>query len=128
MDLNSIQMIKDFITIIFTWPFVTIVAILCLRKPIVKLVNRLVDSEHGKAKIPGIEIELGKLTEKSKSAITDMEELNYLMAKSRLLELEITYKQFGLILSDSEKEEMNHHIEQFNQIIENHTCPTKVSS
>ncbi len=78
---------KEIIKILISWPTAVIVAVLVLRNPIKMLVERLIKSESGKAKIGPVEIELGKLAEEGKQAVQSLNRINYLMAESRLLEL-----------------------------------------
>lgn len=122
MDITNLQLAKDFIQAVCTWPFVAFISILSLRQPIIILVNRFVKSEQGKAKIGIIEIELGKLAEQGKGAIFEVQKLNHLMAQSRLLELEITKSSFGAIFTEEQNSRMNIHIDEINKFLKNNEC------
>lgn len=89
--------------LLLTWPVVAIIAIILLRKPIILMVNRLISGESGKAKIGPIEVELGKLAEDGRKAVNSLNEINYIIAKSRLLELEITKSHVSQSFSDEQQ-------------------------
>ncbi|HEC27839.1 MAG TPA: hypothetical protein ENI67_10625 [Gammaproteobacteria bacterium] len=106
------QEIKEILQILIAWPTTVIISVLVLRSPIQKLVERLIKSESGKAKVGPVEIELGKLAEEGKDAVQTLNKLNLLMGESRLLELEITEGNFGAVFSDEQRERMKQHIEE----------------
>jgi hypothetical protein len=105
--------------IIFSWPGVAIIAMLVLLSQIKNIIKRFIGSESGKAKVGPIEIELGKIAEQGQMAVNDLNRINYIMAESRRLELEITlgmtemYKSFGMtVLSQQQNDEMQKHISE----------------
>ena len=110
------QETKEILQILIAWPTATIIGVLVLRSPIQKLVERLIKSESGKAKVGPVEIELGKLAEEGKDAVKTLNKLNLLMGESRLLELEITEGNFGAALSDEQRERMRRHIEELRKL------------
>ncbi len=107
---------KEILAILVSWPTATIVAVLVLRRPIKMLVERLIKSESGKAKVGPVEIELGKLAEEGKQAVHSLNRINYLMAESRLLELEITEGIFGSMFSPDQRERMKKQIGELEQL------------
>lgn len=112
------ETIEEILKIVIAWPTAVIVTVIVLRKPIVALVDRLIKSDHGKAKVGPIEIELGDLAEKGRQAVSDLNRLNTLMAESRLLELEITDGKFGPIFTSEQQKKMKQHIEELKRLIE----------
>ena len=82
------------------------------------LVDRLIKAESGKAKVGPVEIELGKLAQEGKQAVHSLNRINYLMAESRLLELEITEGNFGPVFSSKQRERMKDHIEELKKLTE----------
>lgn len=110
------ESLKEILQIVVSWPMVAIVMAIVLRTPIKSLFDRLVQSEGGKAKVGPIEVELGKLSERSEKVISDLSRLNQLMFESRLLELEITEGKFGPLLTDEERTRMREHIEEFKKL------------
>ena len=108
--------IKEILQIVLSWPVAAIVCVLFLRGPITKLVDRLINSESGKAKVGPIEIELGKLAEEGQQAVSTLNRINYLMAESRLLELEITEGNFGAVFSDEQRGKMQVQINEFKKL------------
>jgi len=111
-----LQEMKEILQILISWPTATIITVLVLRKQIEKLVERLIKSDSGKAKVGPIEIELGKLAEKGRQAVDNLNRINYLMAESRLLELEITEGKFGLVFSSEQRKRMQDHIEELKKL------------
>jgi hypothetical protein len=114
---------KEIMQILISWPAAAIVSVLVLRIPIRMLVERLIKSESGKAKVGPVEIELGKLAEEGHQVIDDLNRISYIMAESRRLELEITNGVFssyeailGSVASPEQKEEMQRHIEELKQL------------
>ncbi len=105
------QETKEILQILVAWPTAVIIGVLILRSPIQKLLERLIRSETGKAKVGPVEIELGKLAEEGKAAVQTLNKLNLLMGESRLLELEITEGNFGAVFSAEQRERMKQHIE-----------------
>jgi hypothetical protein len=110
------DLLKEILKIIFSWPMVAIVTVIVLRKPIKSLVDRLIQSESGKAKVGPIEVELGKLAEKGEKVMTNLSRLNQLMGESRLLELEITEGKFGPFFTDEQRSRMQKHIEELKKL------------
>ena len=109
---------KEVIQLVISWPMAVIVGILVLRSPIRILIERLIRSESGKAKIGPVEIELGKLAEEGQQAVHNLNRLNLLMAESRLLELEIVESRFGPFFSPEQRKRMQNHIKELNKLIE----------
>lgn len=100
-----------------------IIGVLVLRNPIRMLIERLIKSESGKAKVGPVEIELGKLAEEGHQVIGDLNRISYIMAESRRLELEITNGLFGSyeamlgsVASAEQKKEMQKHIEELKEL------------
>ncbi|MBM4302136.1 MAG: hypothetical protein FJ121_11555 [Deltaproteobacteria bacterium] len=110
------ELAKEILQIVVSWPMVAIVTVIVLRKPIKSLVDRLILSESGKAKVGPIEIELGKLAKKGEKVMTDLSRLNQLMGESRLLELEITEGKFGPFFNDEQRRRMQEHIEELKKL------------
>ena len=109
---------KEIMQLLISWPMAVIIGVLVLRSPIRILIERLIKSESGKAKIGPVEIELGKLAEEGQQAVHNLNRLNLLMAESRLLELEITEGKFGPVFSPEQRERMQNHIEELKKLIE----------
>lgn len=80
----------DILSLVLSWPVAGVLIVLFLRKPIMKVVDRFVGGQSGKAKIGPIEVELGQLADDGKKAVRKLNEINHIVAKSRLLELEVT--------------------------------------
>jgi len=74
------------------------------------MIDRLTQSENGKAKVGPIEVEPWKITEQGEKVVTDLRRLDQLMGESRLLELEITDGKFGSFFSDEQRRRMQKHI------------------
>jgi len=110
------DLLKEILQVVISWPMVAIVTVIVLRKPIISLVERLIQSEGGKAKVGPIEVELGKLAEKGEKVMTDLSRLNQLMCESRLLELEITYLRWGSSFTDEQRSRMQMQIEELKKL------------
>jgi hypothetical protein len=109
--------LKDILEIIFSWQLVVIIVLIIFKNPINNIIKRLIDSDSGKARIGLFEIELGKVAEKSENVINNINKLNYLMAESRLLELEITNNKFSIVFSQEQNIKMNEHIKELKKLI-----------
>lgn len=96
----------DILSFAFSWPVAAVMIVLFLRKPIMKVVDRFVGGESGKARIGPIEVELGQLADDGKKAIKQLHEINHIVAKSRLLELEITMATLSTAFSPRHQEEL----------------------
>lgn len=101
---------------VLSWPAVCIVALLVMRKPIVQLINRLIHSDSGEAKFGPIVIKLGKVAEEGKKAVTTLNSISLVMAKSRRLEMEITSGLFSGAFTDSQNNEMHQHIKELTEL------------
>ena len=110
------QEIKEILQIIISWPMAVIIVVLMLRRPIRKLVERLIKSDSGKAKVGPVEIELGKIAEEGHQVVDDLSRVSYIMAESRRLELEITYDAFGSRFSSEQRERMQTHIDELKKL------------
>jgi hypothetical protein len=108
--------VKEILTILLSWQTVSIVVAITLRTPLKNIINRLIASDTGKAKIGPIEIELGKLAADGQLAIDKLNEINLIMAKSRAQELEITLNTFGQSFSKQQQQTMTQHIEKLKSL------------
>lgn len=108
--------IKEILTVLVSWPTAVIVAVLVFRSSIKMLIERLINSESGKAKVGPVEVELGKLAKEGKEAVNSLNRINVLMAESRLLELEITEANFGPRFSLEQQEKMQEQINELRQL------------
>lgn len=118
-----IESITEVLQLVISWPSVAIIALLVFRTPIKKLVERFINSDSGKAKVGPIEIELGKIAEQGQKAVNDLNRINYIMAESRRLELEITlgmakkYESFGMqVITHQQNDEMLQHISELREL------------
>jgi len=118
-----IESITEVLQLVISWPSVAIIALLVFRTPINNLVKRLINSDSGKAKVRPIEIELGKIAEQGQKAVNDLNRINYIMAESRRLELEITlgmakkYESFGMqVITHQQNDEMLQHISELREL------------
>lgn len=92
---------------ISTWPFAFIFGLCILYRPINLLFNRIVESNTAKAKLGFVELELGELAKKGREAVDNFNELTIVMAKTRLLELEVTKDNFSPAFSSSQQLNLN---------------------
>ena len=92
---------------ISTWPFAFIFGLCILYRPINLLFNRIVESNTAKAKLGFVELELGELAKKGREAVDNFNELTIVMAKTRLLELEVTRENFSPAFSSSQQLNLN---------------------
>lgn len=91
---------------LFSWPVASVLVVLFLRKPIMKIVERLINGKTGKAKIGPVEVELGQLADDGKKAVQQLNDINQLIAKSRLLELEITMTSLSPAFSETQQKQL----------------------
>ena len=103
---------KEILEILISWPAAMIVAVLVFRKPLVQLVERLIDSGSGRARVGPVEIELGRIAEEGATAVETLRRLNVLMAESRLLELEITEEKWSSAFSPEQRSRMKEQIKE----------------
>ena len=95
------------LTLFISWPGVALFSVILLRKNLSLIVTRLIASNDSKAKIGPIEIELGKLAKDGEMAINNLNELNMLIARSRLLELEFAEKSIAPTFSEHQQKELS---------------------
>lgn len=112
---------KEILQLILSWPTVAIISIIVLKKPLTRLVERLIHSDSGKAKIGPVEIELGKLAEQGQQAVDKLNRINFLMAESRLLELQITegMPMFSMVSTEEHRNMMKSQIEELKKLTKN---------
>ncbi|UXD88620.1 hypothetical protein [Thalassolituus hydrocarboniclasticus] len=94
------------IPLVLSWPVAAVLIVLFLRKPIMKVVDRFIDGQSGRAKIGPIEVELGQLADNGKKAIQQLNDINHIIAKSRLIELEITTETLSHAFSTKHKKDL----------------------
>ncbi|WP_447042926.1 hypothetical protein [Vreelandella sp. H-I2] len=99
-------------------PAVVVISVFLLRQAILKIVDRLVSGESGKAKLGFVEIELGKLAKDGREAVDNLNEVSMVLAKSRLLELEITRDNFSTVFTVDQERELNELISKLREAIE----------
>jgi hypothetical protein len=115
---NQMSLAKELLQIILSWPTVALVAIIVFMKQLSQLVDRLIRSDTGKARIGPVEIELGKLAEQGQQAVDKLNRINYLMAESRLLELQITeaMPMFSMVSTEEHRSRMTSQIEELKKL------------
>jgi len=114
---ESLAWFQAITSLIVSWPVVVLVILLVFRKRLLQLFDRLVSGEQGSVEVAGIRVELGRLVREGQSAVQSLHRLNVLMAKSRLLELEIT-RGFSPVFTDEQNERMKQQIEELERSIE----------
>ena len=121
MQSITLEWIKVLGSILISWPIVGLVAIILFRKPLLKLIEQFTSGNLRRARIGPFEIEreLNKLAEEGKLAVSNLNRMNELMAESRLLELEITDKMFGVLLTNEQRQRLNSHIEELRRLTGN---------
>ncbi|MCL6746421.1 hypothetical protein [Kosakonia sp. R1.Fl] len=93
--------------VVLTWPTAFILALCILYRPIAQILKRIVESNTAKAKLGFLELEIGELAKKSKEAVDNFNELSITMAKTRLLELEVTKENFSRSFSSQQQVKLN---------------------
>ncbi|WP_368747653.1 hypothetical protein [Enterobacter cancerogenus] len=101
------QYFIQILQIISTWPFAFIFGLCILYRPLNLLFNRIVESNTAKAKLGFVELEIGELAKKGREAVDNFNELTIVLAKTRLLELEVTKENFSLAFSSSQQVNLN---------------------
>ncbi|MBO0150156.1 MULTISPECIES: hypothetical protein [Vibrio] len=90
-----------------SWPGVAVLTVLMLRKPLTKLVDRLISGNESKIKIGPIEAELGKLAEEGTKAVDSLNEINLIVARGKLLELEFAERSgISSTFTETQKREL----------------------
>jgi len=120
-----IEWLKVLGPIVLSWPVVLLVIALIFRKSLLGLLERFSNSSGSKAEIGPLKIELGKLAEEGKDAVSRLNRTTEIMAESRLLELEITSGMFGSIFSDEQQARMERQINEL-RLLTNSQAPTPV--
>ncbi|HDS2184585.1 hypothetical protein [Klebsiella aerogenes] len=93
--------------VVLTWPTAFILAMFILYRPITLVLKRIVDSNTAKAKLGFVELEIGELARKGKLAVDNFNELSITMAKTRLLELDVTKENFVHNFSSQQQVKLN---------------------
>ncbi len=101
------EILIQILSVFFTWPAAFIFALCILYRPISMILKRLVDSNTAKAKLGFVELEIGELAKKGKEAVDNFNELTVTLAKTRLLELEVTKENFAHSFSSSQQVKLN---------------------
>ena len=113
-----LEWVKAVGPLVCSWPIMALLATLIFRKPLANLVKQLTEADVKRAKIGPVEVEreLGKLAKEGKQAVETMNQLNILMAESRILELEITDSMFGTIFSPEQRQRMQEQIGELRKL------------
>ena len=113
-----LEWVKAIGVLICSWPMVAVFTLFVLRNPLLELFKQFSGSNVIKAKVGPVEIEreLGKLAETGKQAVENINQLNQLMAESRLLELEITEGNFGAVFTKEQRQRMQNHIDKLRKL------------
>ena len=125
----------DILKVVISWEGVSLVVLFLLLTPIKALIQRLIDGDDGEARVGPIEVKLGKVVENGEKAVSDLHRINYIMAESRRLELEITvgmskvYESLGFsVMSSLQSDEMQKHISELRFITKNTVNKQKQSA
>lgn len=124
MESSTLEWTKTIGFLLLSWPLAALMTALIFRKPVLRVLERFTSSDEGKAEIGPIKIGLGKLAREGHDAVNNLNQLNILMAESRLLELEITVATFGLMFSEGQHERMKQQIAELRRL----TPPTETVS
>lgn len=116
MSKSTLEWVKILGPLLLSWQVVIFVVVLIFREQIVKLFERFMGSEEGTATFGPIKIELRKLARQGKEAVNNFNELNVLMAKSRLLELKITKANFSKVLTPEQLQQMEQQIDELQRL------------
>lgn len=115
-----LEWVKAIGALICSWQVVAVFTLFIFRKPLLELFKQFSGPNVIKAKVGPVEIEreLGKLAETGKQAVENINQLNQLMAESRLLELEITEGNFGAVFTKEQRQRMQNHIDKLRKLTE----------
>jgi hypothetical protein len=114
----ALEWVKAIGAILISWPMVGFVCLLLFRKPLLFVLDRFTRSaEGGKAVVGPVTLELGKLAEEGKQAVSRLNRMTELGAESKLLELEITESRFGPAFTPEQRERMRRQIEELRQLV-----------
>jgi len=102
--------------ILISWPVIALVFVLIFRAKLNKLFESFLNSSGSKAEIGPLRIELGKLAEDGKDAVSRLNRTTELMAESRLLELEITSQMFGSVFNTEQRSKMQRQIDELKSL------------
>lgn len=108
--------IKDIFEIVLSWQAVTIYSILILRNNISAIVSRIVSSNDSEIELGAIKVKLGEIVNDSDIFLNQLNDINYILADSRRLELEITLNKFPHSFDEKQQEEMLKHIHALKNI------------
>lgn len=113
-----LEWVKAISSLIFSWPVMILFALVIFRKPLYKLIDQMTGTDVKRAKVGPVEIEreLSNLAKEGKLAVETMNQLNILMAESRLLELEITDGMFGSMFSPAQRQRMQQQIGELRKL------------
>lgn len=114
---ESLAWFQAVTSLVVSWPIVVLFIVMVFRQRLLRLFDRLLSGEQGRVEVAGIKLELGKLVREGQSAVHSLHRLNILMAKSRLLELEIT-KAFSPVFTDEQNARMTHQIAELERSID----------
>jgi hypothetical protein len=106
--------------LIISWPVVAVVVLVVFRGQVQMLFARFSEGSGSKASLGPLKIELGKLAEDGRTAVSRINRISEAMAESRLLELEITEQTFGATFTEEQRGRMNQQIETLRSL----TAPT----
>jgi len=113
-----LEWVKAIGALICSWQIVAVFTLFVFRKPLLELFKQFTGPNVIRAKVGPVEIEreLGKLAETGKQAVENINQLNQLMAESRLLELEITEGNFGAVFTTEQRQRMQNHIDKLRKL------------
>ncbi|GEN26286.1 hypothetical protein HCU01_42350 [Halomonas cupida] len=115
---SFLEVAESFLKMFFSWPAVALFSVFFLRGTISKIADRLIKGESGKAKLGFVEVELGKLAQDGREAVDNINEVSIVLAKSRLLELEVTRDNFSVAFTSEQERELNELISKLREAIE----------
>jgi hypothetical protein len=118
MQDSALEWVKAIGSLLISWPAVGVIFLLVFRKPILLVLDRFIRSAEGARAIVGpMTLELGKLAEEGKQAVTRLNRITELGAESRLLELEITDTKFGSVFTPEQQERMRQQIKELRELV-----------
>lgn len=117
MKSSFLECLKVAVPLIFSWPGVALFIVIIFRKALLKLLIRLTQASEAKAELLGFKVEFKELAETGKYAVNTFNELNLVMAESRVKELEITTSLQSRGLSEGQVKQLEEDIEKLKNLI-----------
>lgn len=116
MDITP-DLVQSIVEGVASWPVAAMVISIIFISPIRRVAERLSSFDSVRAKLGQVEVDLGQLASDGRKVVSNANEVNRILAESRLLELQITLDVHGPMFTEEHRRQLAHQIDELEKLL-----------